>query len=63
MARRHVVEGERHITRQEKLLARLSEDDRHAALAVQAGQVLAVLKNSLRLAREHLATELTKPAS
>ena len=59
-ARRHVAEAEGHIVRQEALVARLSGDARHVALAVQARVILATLRQTLRLAREHLALELKK---
>ena len=59
-ARRHVAEAEGHIARQEALVARLSGDARHVALAVQARVILATLRQTLRLAREHLTLELKK---
>ena len=59
-ARRHVAEAEDHIARQEALVVRLSGDARHVALAVQARVILATLRQTLRLAREHLALELKK---
>jgi hypothetical protein len=59
-ARRHVAEAEDHIVRQEALLARLSQDYRHAALAAEAREILTTLNHTLNLAREHLARELKK---
>lgn len=59
-ARRHVAEAEDHIVRQEALLARLSQDYRHAALAAEAREILTTLNHTLNLAREHLALELKK---
>ena len=49
--RRHVVEGERRVARQQELVERLA----HRRLPIeQAQRVLASLAESLRLAREHL---------
>jgi hypothetical protein len=57
MTRRHVLEAEGHVARQEALVAKLDRDG-HAALADEAREFLATLKTSLELAREHLSTEL-----
>jgi hypothetical protein len=59
-ARRHVAEAEGRIARQEALVARLLLDNKHAALADQGKEILATLKHTLSLAREHLALELRK---
>jgi hypothetical protein len=57
-AHRHVAEAEGHIARQEALIAKLSQDRRHAALAAEAKEILDTLKHTLSLARAHLANEL-----
>lgn len=59
-ARRHVAEAEARIERQAALVTRLSDNDNHIALANEAREILATLKHTLRLAREHLALELKK---
>ena len=59
-ARRHVAEAEARIERQEALVARLSDSNKHIALAGEAREILATLKQTLRLARDHLALELKK---
>ena len=59
-ARRHVAEAEVRIERQEALVARLSDNNKHIALAKEAREILATLKQTLRLARDHLALELMK---
>ncbi|MBV8336297.1 MAG: hypothetical protein JO358_12825 [Alphaproteobacteria bacterium] len=59
-ARRHVREAEGHVARQEALVERLSHNEKHAALAEQAREILGTLMRSLSLAREHLALELKK---
>jgi hypothetical protein len=59
-ARRHVWEAEGHVARQEALVERLSHNDKHAALAEQAKEILGTLRQTLSLAREHLALELKK---
>jgi hypothetical protein len=61
-ARRHVAEGEDRVAKQEALVARLLEDGRHDALAAEARKVLETLKQTLALARDHLAIELTSTA-
>jgi hypothetical protein len=53
------LEAEGHIARQEALIRELDRDG-HPELAVKARELLATLKTSLRLAREHLAMELEK---
>jgi len=58
-ARRHVAEAEARIERQEALVVRLSNTD-HLALASEAREILATLKHTLRLARDHLTLELRK---
>jgi hypothetical protein len=45
---------------QEVLVARLSDCNKHIALANEAGEILATLKDTLRLARDHVALELRK---
>jgi hypothetical protein len=55
-----VTEAAAHIARQEALVARLSNDQRHLALAAAAKKILATLKETLRLAREPRAIELRK---
>jgi len=57
-ARRHVAEAEARIERQEALVARLSDNAKHAALADEAREILATMNQTLRLARDHLTTEL-----
>ena len=59
-ARRHVAEAETRIERQEALVARLSDSDKHIDLAAEARVILATLKQTLLLARDHLALELKK---
>jgi len=59
-ARRHVAEAEDRIARQEALVARLLLDNKHLALADEGKEILATLKRTLSLAREHLALELRK---
>jgi hypothetical protein len=59
-ARRHVAEAEARIEQQEALVARLSDNSKYAALRDQAKEILATLKDTLRLARDHLALELRK---
>jgi hypothetical protein len=59
-ARRHVAEAEARIERQEALVARLSDNSKLVALANEAREILATLKQTLRLARDHLALELMK---
>ena len=59
-AGRHVAEAEARIERQQALVARLSDNIKYAALLDQAREVLATLKDTLRLARDHLALELKK---
>ena len=59
-SRRHVAQAEEHIARQEALVAKLSADKRYNVLAAQARVILATLKQTLHLAREHLALELKK---
>ena len=59
-ARRHVAEGERRIERQEALITRLSLDNKHAALTAHAREILATLKYTHSLARDHLMLELKK---
>jgi hypothetical protein len=58
--RRHIAQAEDRIARQETLVAKLSADKRFGDLAAQARVILATLKETLRLAREHLALELKK---
>jgi hypothetical protein len=57
ITRRHVLEAEGHVARQETLVAKLDRWG-HVALAAEARELLATLKKSLELAREHLSTEL-----
>jgi hypothetical protein len=59
-ARRHVAEAEGRIERQEALVARLSDSGKYLSLADQATEILGTLKQTLRLAREHLEYELSK---
>jgi hypothetical protein len=59
-ARRHVAEVEARIERQEALYARLLDSGRHISLAEQAGEILSTLKQTHRLARDHLEFELKK---
>jgi hypothetical protein len=62
-ARRHVAEAEARIERQEALVARLSDSNKHLSLASEAREILAALKHTLRLARDHLALELRNNSS
>jgi len=55
-----VAEAKAHIARQEALVAKLSNDQRHLALAAEAKEILTTLKQTLRLAREQLAIELKR---
>jgi hypothetical protein len=57
MTRRHVLEAEGHVARQEALVAKLDRDG-HIALADEARKILATLRRSLELAQEHLSTEI-----
>jgi hypothetical protein len=59
-ARRHVAEAEARIERQEALVVRLSDSNRHIDLAAESRVILATLKQTLSLARDHLALELKK---
>ena len=59
-ARRHVAEAEARIEWQEALVARLSDSNKHLALASEAREILGTLEHTLRLARDHLALELRK---
>ena len=59
-ARRHVAEAEARIERQEALVAMLSDSSKHLSLAGQAKEILSTLKQTLRLARDHLEYELSK---
>jgi hypothetical protein len=59
-ARRHVAEAEARIERQEALVARLSDSSKTPQLASQAREILSTLKQTLRLARDHLEFELSK---
>jgi hypothetical protein len=59
-ARRHVIEAEARIERQEALVARLSVGGKHPQLASQAREILHTLQQTLRLARDHLEFELKK---
>jgi hypothetical protein len=59
-ARRHVAEAEVRIERQEALVVRLSNSNKYTDLADEARKILATLKQTLRLARDHLALELKK---
>jgi hypothetical protein len=59
-ARRHIAEGEASVERQEALVARLSDSNKYLSLAGQARQILGTLKQTLRLARDHLEYELRK---
>jgi hypothetical protein len=59
-ARRHVLQAQANVARQQALCARLAVDPRQAALRGQARLVLATLTQTLKLAREHLAAELAE---
>jgi hypothetical protein len=59
-ARRHVAEAEVRVERQEALAAKLSDSGKNLQLADQAREILGTLKQTLRLARDHLALELSK---
>ena len=48
------------IERQEALVARLSDSNKHLPLANEAREILGTLEHTLRLARDHLALELRK---
>jgi hypothetical protein len=58
--RRHIAEAERHIARQKALVAKLSKNEKHAALVAEAKDILDTLKHTLGVARDHLAIELRK---
>jgi hypothetical protein len=60
MARRHVVEGEAHVARQEILIAELDRDG-HPELAVEARELLATLQTSLGLMRADLSRIENEP--
>jgi len=62
-ARRHVAEGEARIERQEALVVRLLNSRKHISLAEQASDILSTLKQTHRLARDHLEFELKKHPS
>jgi hypothetical protein len=53
MTRRHVLEAQGHVARQETLVAKLDREGR-VALAAKAREILAILRTSLALAQEHL---------
>jgi hypothetical protein len=57
MIRRHVLEAEGHVARQEALVTKLDRGG-NVALAAHAREILATLKKSLELAQDHLSTEL-----
>jgi DNA-binding ferritin-like protein len=57
IAERHVALGERRVVRQKELIEKLVRDN-HPATASQARAVLALLEESLRLAREVLVLEI-----
>ena len=57
-ARRHVVEAEARVARQESLVAKLSS--KNPQLAGQAKEILRMLQQTLCLARDHLEIELRK---
>jgi hypothetical protein len=59
-ARRHVAEAEARIERQEALVARLTDGSKYSQLAGQAREILSTLRQTLRLARDHLEFELRK---
>ena len=56
VARRHVVDAERRVARQKRLIETM-ERDRHMSMAANGRKVLSVLEESLRLARVHLELE------
>jgi hypothetical protein len=53
MERRHILEGEKRIARQETLLAKLVGSG-HDQLVCRANEVLALLRKSTELSRERL---------
>jgi len=53
MERRHVLEGQARIARQEALVRELAEQG-HEQLAHTANQMLAILRESLELSRERV---------
>lgn len=59
-ARRHVAEAELRIERQEALVARLADSNKYIILAAEAREILFTLRQTLRLARDHLVLELRK---
>jgi hypothetical protein len=53
MERRHILEGEKRVSRQEALVGKLIEN-RHDQIARAANEVLGLLRESLELSRERL---------
>ena len=53
MERRHILEGEKRIARQETLVGKLIESG-HDQLVCRANEVLGFLRESLQLSRERL---------
>ena len=53
LAERHVAEGEARIARQKAIVEAMDRDN-HPITAEQARRVLAVMKETLRLLRQHL---------
>ena len=58
-ARAHVIQFERRVERQKRLIETL-ERDKHVRMLDKAHVVLATLEQSLRLARQHLQIEISR---
>jgi hypothetical protein len=59
MAKRHVLEGEQRVARQEEHIEQMTRA-RHPEAAARGREVLQQFRWSLELARRHLAFELAK---
>jgi hypothetical protein len=53
MERRHILEGEKRVSRQEALVGKLIEN-RHDQLVRRANEILGILRESLVLSKERL---------
>jgi len=53
MERRHILEGEKRVSRQEALVEKLI-DNRHDQLVLTANEVLGLLRESLELSKERV---------
>ena len=59
-AHRHVVQAEDQVARQRALVEKLSQEEKHIALAAEAREILNTLEHTLVLARQHLSLELKR---